>query len=53
VGGTIDALAEPMRVEVERAYWVPLAHAPRLLSFKGEREMATKALAFLSRPIAE
>lgn len=53
VGGTIDALSEPMRVEVERAYWVPLADAPRLLSFKGEREMASKAIAFLSRPRAD
>lgn len=31
--------------EVESAAWVPLDEAPRLLSFKGEREMAAKALA--------
>ncbi|HEV2773175.1 MAG TPA: NUDIX domain-containing protein [Thermoleophilaceae bacterium] len=30
--------------EVESAAWVPLGEAPRLLSFKGEREMAAKAL---------
>ena len=30
--------------EVEEAAWVPLDEAPRLLSYKGEREMAAKAL---------
>ena len=30
--------------EVEEAAWVPLNEAPRLLSYKGEREMAAKAL---------
>ena len=30
--------------EVESAEWVPLEEAPRLLSYKGEREMVAKAL---------
>jgi 8-oxo-dGTP pyrophosphatase MutT (NUDIX family) len=30
--------------EVAEARWVPLDEAPRLLSYKGEREMAAKAL---------
>ena len=30
--------------EVESAAWMPLREAPRLLSFRGEREMAAKAL---------
>lgn len=30
--------------EVESAEWVPLADAARLLSYKGDREMVTKAL---------
>jgi 8-oxo-dGTP pyrophosphatase MutT (NUDIX family) len=30
--------------EVESAAWIPLAQAPELLSYKGEREMAEKAL---------
>ena len=30
--------------EVESAAWVPLQRAPELLSYKGEREMAAKAL---------
>lgn len=31
--------------EVESAAWIPLSEAPELLSYKGEREMAEKALA--------
>ena len=31
--------------EVESAEWIPLDRAPELLSYKGEREMAEKALA--------
>ncbi len=30
--------------EVDSAEWVPLVDAPRLLSYKGEREMAARAL---------
>ena len=30
--------------EVESAAWVPLTDAPRLLSYKGEKQMAEKAL---------
>lgn len=30
--------------EVEEAAWVPLDEAPRLLSYRGERDMAAKAL---------
>ena len=30
--------------EVESAEWIPLEKAPELLSYKGEREMAEKAL---------
>jgi hypothetical protein len=32
-----------MRVEVADARWLPLADAPRLLAYGGEREMAAKA----------
>ena len=31
--------------EVESAAWIPLREAPELLSYKGERDMAEKALA--------
>jgi len=33
--------------EVAEARWLPLADAPRLLAYKGEREMAARALASL------
>ena len=34
--------------EVDSAEWVPLEDAPRLLSYRGEREMAKAALSALS-----
>jgi hypothetical protein len=35
--------------EVESAEWVPLEDAPRLLSYRGERDMAELALSRLGR----
>ena len=35
--------------EVAEARWLPLDEAPELLAYKGEREMAAKALERLSR----
>ncbi len=43
VRGRIGAIAPEMRVEVAEARWLPLEEAPRLLAYKGEREMAQKA----------
>jgi 8-oxo-dGTP pyrophosphatase MutT (NUDIX family) len=42
--GRIGAISEAMRVEVAEARWLPLADGSRLLAYKGEREMAAKAL---------
>jgi 8-oxo-dGTP pyrophosphatase MutT (NUDIX family) len=42
--GRIDEIDEAMRVEVDEARWLPLDEAPRLLTHKGEREMAARAL---------
>ena len=42
--GRIDEIDDAMRVEVDEARWLPLDEAPRLLTHKGEREMAAKAL---------
>jgi 8-oxo-dGTP pyrophosphatase MutT (NUDIX family) len=42
--GRIGEIEEEMRIEVAEARWLPLAEAPRLLTHKGEREMAAKAL---------
>jgi 8-oxo-dGTP pyrophosphatase MutT (NUDIX family) len=42
--GRIGAVPPGMEVEVAEARWLPLADAPRLLAYKGEREMAASAL---------
>jgi 8-oxo-dGTP pyrophosphatase MutT (NUDIX family) len=46
--GRIGDLPEQFRHEVEEVRWLPLEEAPRLLSYRGEREMAEKALAVLN-----
>jgi 8-oxo-dGTP pyrophosphatase MutT (NUDIX family) len=43
--GRLGEIEERMRIEVAEARWLPLADAPRLLAYGGEREMAKKALA--------
>lgn len=45
--GRIDQIAPEMRIEVARALWVRLADAPKLLAYKGERQMAQRALEYL------
>jgi 8-oxo-dGTP diphosphatase len=45
--GEIDNITEDMRVEVVRALWVRLADAPKLLAYKGEKQMARQALEYL------
>jgi 8-oxo-dGTP pyrophosphatase MutT (NUDIX family) len=41
--GRIGEIDEAMRIEVAEARWLPLADAPRLLAYGGEREMVAKA----------
>ncbi len=45
--GEIDKVSEEMRVEVARARWVRLDDAPKLLAYKGEKQMARKALEYV------
>jgi len=45
--GRIDNIATEMRVEVARARWVRLSEAPKLLAYRGEKQMARKALQYL------
>ena len=45
--GRIGAIADEMRREVADARWLPLDEAQTLLAYKGEREMAARALAEL------
>jgi 8-oxo-dGTP pyrophosphatase MutT (NUDIX family) len=42
--GRLGDLPAAYKHEVAEAAWLPLADAPRLLSYKGEREMAERAL---------
>ncbi len=46
--GRIDNISEDMRVEVARATWVKLADAPKLLAYRGEKQMARQALEYVS-----
>lgn len=47
--GHIDQISEMMRVEVARALWIRLADAPKLLTYKGEKQMAGQALEYVTR----
>jgi len=42
--GRLGDLPDAFRHEVDETRWLPLAEAPELLSYGGEREMASKAL---------
>ena len=42
--GRLGDIPEEFRHEVAETRWLPLEDAPRLLSYSGEREMASKAL---------
>lgn len=45
--GRIDNISNEMRVEVARALWVRLEDAPKFLAYRGEKQMARKALEYL------
>ena len=46
-GGRLGAVPEEFRHEVADVRWLPLAEAPKLLAYGGERDMAKKALVAL------
>jgi 8-oxo-dGTP pyrophosphatase MutT (NUDIX family) len=46
--GRIGDIPPEHRHEVAEARWLPLEDAPRLLAYKGEKEMAQKALMMLA-----
>jgi 8-oxo-dGTP pyrophosphatase MutT (NUDIX family) len=48
-GGRLGDLPPALAHEVADARWLPLEDAPRLLAYKGEREMAAEAWARLTR----
>jgi 8-oxo-dGTP pyrophosphatase MutT (NUDIX family) len=45
--GEIDDVSREMRVEVRRAFWIPLEEAPRKLAYRGERDVVRRALLYL------
>lgn len=46
--GSIDDISEEMRIEVARARWIRLEDAPQVLAYRGEKQMARKALEYLA-----
>lgn len=46
--GRIDDVTAEMRIEVARALWVRLDEAPRLLAYKGEKQVARQALEYVA-----
>jgi 8-oxo-dGTP pyrophosphatase MutT (NUDIX family) len=49
--GRIGELPKGMEIEVAEARWLPLDEASRMLAYKGEQEMAGKALSVLGDPV--
>jgi len=47
--GELGEIAPEMRIEVGGARWILLNDAPLQLAYKGEREMAAKALEYVTR----
>lgn len=47
-GGELGDVPEAFRHEVADTRWMPLEDAPRLLAYRGERDMAAKALTALA-----
>jgi 8-oxo-dGTP pyrophosphatase MutT (NUDIX family) len=45
--GRIDEIAPEMRIEVAQARWIHLKDAAALLSYKGEKQMAKRALEYV------
>jgi len=45
--GSIDEISDEMRIEVARAKWVKLDEATTLLAYRGEKQMARKALQYI------
>ncbi len=45
--GKLGNIAPEMRIEVQRAFWLPLEDAPTILNYQGEREVAQLALQYV------
>lgn len=51
--GRIGEITKEMQHEVRRAYWLPLKEAAKTLSYKGEKQMAQKALELTAQNAVE
>ncbi len=49
IGGEIDNLTPDMRIEVNRALWVPLADAAQQLAYSNERKVLRQAQDYLGK----
>ena len=47
VSGKLGNITPEMRHEVQQCFWTPLEDAPKLLSYKGERQMAAEAVEYV------
>lgn len=45
--GKLGNIAPEMRIEVQKAFWLPLEDAPATLSYQGEREVVQRALEYV------
>jgi len=45
--GRMGNISQEMRVEVQRAFWLPLEDGPKRLTYKGEREVVELALEYV------
>ncbi len=46
--GRLGNISPEMRVEVQKAFWLPLESAPTVLSYKGERDAVKQAIDYVS-----
>jgi 8-oxo-dGTP pyrophosphatase MutT (NUDIX family) len=46
--GEIDNVSAQMRIEVKRAFWLPLEDAPRQLAYRSERDVVRRAQEYLN-----
>jgi 8-oxo-dGTP pyrophosphatase MutT (NUDIX family) len=50
-GGRLGNVPEAFRHEIADVRWLPLEEAPKLLAYRGEQEMAERALARLAEDV--
>jgi 8-oxo-dGTP pyrophosphatase MutT (NUDIX family) len=45
--GRLDNISREMRIEVHKAYWLPLDEASKILSYEGERDVVERAQQYI------